>query len=50
MAESIIISRKGDYAAVRRVSDTIGIDRVYHIVDNTQLDNVLIIIGEDYKK
>jgi anionic cell wall polymer biosynthesis LytR-Cps2A-Psr (LCP) family protein len=49
MAESIIISRKGEYPAVKKVSELLGIQRIYHIADNTQLDNVLIIIGEDYK-
>jgi len=50
MHDSIIINRKGDFQAVRKVSALLGITKIYHIIDNTQLDNVLIIIGEDYKK
>ena len=50
MKHSIIISRKAEYAAVKKVSDIAGIPRIYHIIDNTLLNNVLIIIGEDLKE
>ncbi|MCP4137991.1 MAG: LCP family protein [bacterium] len=47
MKKSIIISRKGNHAAVRKVSELTGIERVFHVIDSTVLTNILIIIGED---
>lgn len=47
MKESIIICRKGNYSAVNKVSELTGINRIYYIIDSTQLNNLLIIIGED---
>ena len=50
MNESIIINTKGNYAAVKKASEATGIDNIYHIIDNTQLNNILIIIGKDLIK
>ncbi len=45
--KSVIISRKGDIRSIRRVSELTGISKVHYIIDNTQLNNVLVIIGDD---
>ena len=45
---SIIINRRGNYDAVMKVAETTGINKIYHIIDSTELNNVLIIIGKDY--
>lgn len=47
---SAIISRRGNFAAVKRVSEITGIKKIYYIIDNTQLNNILVIIGEDFLK
>ena len=47
LKHSIIINRKGSFSAVEKVSEITGIDKIYHIIDNTRLNNILIIIGED---
>jgi anionic cell wall polymer biosynthesis LytR-Cps2A-Psr (LCP) family protein len=47
MHRSIIISRKGNIQAVKQVSELTGISRVHYIIDNTTLQDILIIIGED---
>ena len=47
MQSSLIINRKGDYSAAKSVSEITGIKKVYYIVDNTELHNVLVIIGKD---
>jgi hypothetical protein len=50
MNKSIIINKRGNIAAVNRVSQVTGIQNVYHVIDNTQLYNILIILGEDPAK
>jgi anionic cell wall polymer biosynthesis LytR-Cps2A-Psr (LCP) family protein len=50
MSRSVIINMHAPLSAVGRISDLTGIERRYHIVDNTQLHNVMIIIGEDMAK
>ncbi len=45
--KTLIINRKGDIGPVRKVSKLIGVDRIYHCVDSTQLNNVLVILGMD---
>ncbi len=45
---SMIINRKGNYEAVQKISEITGINHIYHIIDSTELYNVLIIIGKDY--
>lgn len=50
MTKSVIINKRGNVAAVNRVAELTGIQNIYHVIDNTQLYNVLIIIGEDLAK
>lgn len=50
MNKSILVNRRGNVAAVNRVSELTGIQNMYHIIDNTQLHNILIILGEDLAK
>lgn len=50
MNKSIIINRHASIAAAGRVSELTGIQNRYHITDNTQLHNIMIIIGEDRVK
>jgi hypothetical protein len=50
MGKSIIINRRANIAAVNRVAELTGIQSVYNVIDNTQLHNILIIIGEDLVK
>ncbi|MBN2079179.1 MAG: LytR C-terminal domain-containing protein [Spirochaetes bacterium] len=47
MTRSIIINRRGNVASARRVAELTDIKNVFHVIDNTQLHNILIIIGED---
>ena len=47
MKESIMISQKGNYSTVKKVSEIVGINRIYYIVDSSVLNNIMIIIGED---
>jgi len=50
MNKSVIINRRGNVAAVNRVAELTGIQNIYHIIDNTQLHNIMIILGEDLAK
>lgn len=50
MNRSIIINKRANIVAVDRVAELTGIRNVYHNIDNTQLHNILIIIGEDMAK
>lgn len=50
MTRSVIINKRGNVSAVNRVAELTGIQNIYHIIDNTQLHNVLIILGEDLAK
>ncbi len=50
MNRSIIINKRANITAVNRVAELTGIQNVYHNIDNTQLHNILIIIGEDMAK
>ncbi len=50
MNKSILINRKGNYSAVRKLSELTGITTIYNVIDNTQLNNVLIIVGQDMAK
>lgn len=47
MPDSVIICRKSDFYAADIVSEKTGITNIYFVNDNTQLNNLLIIIGED---
>lgn len=50
MTESVIICRKSDFFAAGSVSKNTGINNIYFVNDSTQLNNLLIIIGEDYAR
>lgn len=47
---SMIINRRGAISSARRVSEIAGISTIHHIVDSTQLNTALVIIGEDIVK
>ena len=47
---TFIINQKGNIANVRKVSEIIGVEKIYHIIDNTQMHDVLIITGKDFAK
>lgn len=47
MDKSFIVSRKGDHAFVKKISELSGIPTIYYIIDNSLLYNTLIIIGKD---
>jgi len=48
--DSIIICRKADIKSVNKISDMTGIGKIYFVTDTTQLNNILIIVGEDMAK
>jgi anionic cell wall polymer biosynthesis LytR-Cps2A-Psr (LCP) family protein len=48
--KTVIINRRGEIAPVKKVSELLGVDNIYHIIDSSQLTNVLIIIGRDLAK
>ncbi len=50
MNKSVIINRRGNVAAVNRLAELTGIQNIYHVIDNTQLHNIMIILGEDLAK
>jgi anionic cell wall polymer biosynthesis LytR-Cps2A-Psr (LCP) family protein len=50
MNKSVIINKRASVVAVNRVSELTGIENKYHLIDNTQLFNVMIILGEDMLK
>ncbi len=47
---TIIINQRGDTDNAMRVAEILGVDRVHHIIDGSQLNSALIIIGKDYVK
>ena len=48
--ETVIINRRGEISSVKKVSELLGVDNIYHVVDSSQLTNVLVIIGKDMAK
>jgi len=48
--DSIIVCRKSDTKAAGKISEMTGIGKVYFVTDTTQLNNILIIVGEDMAK
>ena len=48
--KTVIINRRGEISAVKKVADLLGVDNIYHIVDSSQLTNVLVIVGKDMSK
>ncbi|HSV98384.1 MAG TPA: LytR C-terminal domain-containing protein [Spirochaetota bacterium] len=47
---TIIINQGGDTGNAMRVAEILGVDRVHHIIDSSQLNSAVIIIGKDYIK
>ena len=47
---TVVICQKGEIGPAKRVADLLSISRIYHIIDSTQLNNVLLIIGADLEK
>jgi hypothetical protein len=45
--DSIIICRKSDFKSVNKISEMTGISKIYFVTDTTQLNNILIVVGED---
>ncbi len=48
--KSMIINRKGNYTVAQKISELTGIQTIYHVIDNTLLYSVLIILGDDTVK
>ncbi|HPS85985.1 MAG TPA: LytR C-terminal domain-containing protein [Spirochaetota bacterium] len=48
--DSIIICRKSDIKSVNKISEMTGIGKIYFVTDTTQLNNILIVVGEDMAK
>jgi polyisoprenyl-teichoic acid--peptidoglycan teichoic acid transferase len=48
--KTVIINKRGEMAPVKKVSELLGVDNIYHIIDSSQLTNVLVIIGKDIAK
>lgn len=44
---SIIVCRKSDMKSANKISEMTGISKIYFVTDTTQLNNILIIVGED---
>lgn len=48
--DSIIVCRKCDMKDADKISGITGIGKIYFVTDTTQLNNILIIVGEDMVK
>lgn len=48
--DSIIVCRKCDMKDANKISEMTGIGKTYFVTDTTQLNNILIIVGEDMVK
>jgi len=48
--DSIIVCRKSDLKSANKISEMTGIGKIYFVTDTTQLNNILIIVGEDMAK
>jgi len=46
--ETVIINQKGSIESVRKISSVIGVERIFHVINTSQLNDVLIIIGKDF--
>lgn len=46
--KTVIINQKGNLNAALKVSSILGIAHMHHIVDSSQLADVLVIVGKDY--
>ncbi|MBN2040756.1 MAG: LytR C-terminal domain-containing protein [Spirochaetes bacterium] len=47
LRKSVLINRKGAIKPVLKAGKVLNIDNIYHIVDSSQLNDVLLIIGLD---
>lgn len=47
---SIIVCKKSDIKSVNKIAEMTGIGKIYFVTDTTQLNNILIIVGEDMAK
>ena len=47
---TVIINRKGNIIGLRSLSELIGVNKIYHVIDSNQLNDILIIVGKDYIK
>ena len=45
--QSVIVGQRGDSKSAKKISDLTGISRISYVTDNTQLNNVMVIIGND---
>lgn len=50
LQHSVLINQRGNISNVSKVAKISGIKNIYHVIDNTQLHDVLIIIGKDFEK
>lgn len=50
LPHSVLINQRGNISNVMKVAKISGIKKIYHVIDNTQLHDVLIIIGKDFEK
>lgn len=48
--DTVVICQKGEIGPAKKVAELLSINKIYHIVDSTQLNNVLLIIGTDMAK
>ncbi|MCX7678713.1 MAG: LytR C-terminal domain-containing protein [Spirochaetes bacterium] len=47
---SILINQRGNYINTNKTAELTGIKHIYHVIDNTQLHDVLIILGKESLK
>ncbi len=47
---SILINQRGNLSHARKVAEVTGVKKIYHVIDNAQLHDVLIIFGKDNVK
>ncbi len=47
---SILINQRGSQINTRKTSEITGIKHIYHVIDNSQLHDVLIILGKESAK
>ncbi len=50
LKRSVIVNQRGNISNVGDVAKLTGIKKVYNVIDNTQMHDLLIIIGKDFEK
>lgn len=50
LSHSILINQRGSSINTTKPAELIGIKHIYHVIDNTQLHDILIILGRDSAK